>query len=126
MGSEKHRAGILAGCASSRTPGDWPSAIPDLGDFRGGQPFGRCIVCAPDEHPARAGTFVNYGGRPICKQHAQTLATGQGLPFVAEALRRATASEPEGTRGVPRMQAGIDGPCAGTGRPITQPQPRVP
>jgi len=38
----------------------------------------------------------------------------------------AVTSEPEGTRGVPGLRAAIDGPCAGTGRLTSQPQPRVP
>jgi len=128
VGSPQYRAGILAGCALSRTPGTWPETVPGLGEFRGGQPLGRCIACAPDEHPAKASTFVTYGGHPLCKGCSLTLAGGdeERLPFVTEALKRAIASRPEGSRGVPRMRAAIDGPCAGAGRLISQPQPRLP
>lgn len=90
MGSPRYHAGILAGCALSLTPGAWPAAVPGLGPMRGGQPLARCIACTPSEHAARASTFVRYGDRPLCKPHATTLAGGGELPFVAEALRRAT------------------------------------
>ncbi len=116
MGSPKYRAGILTGCALSRTPGDWPPAVPGLGEKQGGQPMATCIACPAGEHPAKASTFVRYGGHPLCKACARTLAAGgeEALPFVAEALKRAIASEPGESRGGPRMLAANDGPSAGS------------
>jgi hypothetical protein len=129
MSSRKYHAGILAGCASSRTPGGWPASVPGFGDMAGGLPLAQCFACPPDEHPAKASTFVRYGGRPLCKACALKFARSGGedeLPFVAEALRRATCSEPEGTRGDQHVSAATDGPRGGQGRLIPQPQPRVP
>jgi hypothetical protein len=126
VGDSRYRAGILAGCALSRTFGAWPAAIPGLGPMCGGQPYGRCVAC-PDV-PGAEWSFVRYGDRPLCKTHARTLAAGADLEFVADALRRATAtaSEPEGTRGGQRMPAASDGPCDGQGGLITPTRPRVP
>jgi hypothetical protein len=129
MSNLKYRAGILAGCASSRTPGDWPATVPGFGDMAGGLPLAQCFACPPNEHPAKASTFVRYGGRPLCKACALKLARSEDeeeLPFVAEALRRARSSEPEGTRGDQHVPAVNEGPRDGQGRLITQPQPRVP
>ncbi len=119
MGSPKYRAGILAGCALSRTPGDWPAAVPGLGEKQGGQPMATCIACPAGEHLAKASTFVRYGGHPLCKECARTLAAGgkEALPFVVEALKRAIASEPAESRGVPRMPATNEGPSARTAAP---------
>lgn len=74
MSDKRYQAGIIAGIASSRTPGDWPDAIEGLGPKNGGQPFARCAECPPHRHPVHAGTHVRYGGLPLCKLHANALA----------------------------------------------------
>ena len=117
MGSEKYRAGVLAGCALSRTPGDWPVAVAGLGLMRGGQPLARCIACPTTEHPSRASTNVFYGAHPLCKPCARVLASAgeEGLPFVSQALKRALSGSGE-SRGVDRgMPAANEGPSRSLG-----------
>jgi hypothetical protein len=70
VADERYTGGILAGISNSISLGFWPVEIPGLGPKVGGQPFGRCVDCGPDQHPMNAGSFVAYGGKTHCKTHA--------------------------------------------------------
>ena len=70
MSDPRYRVGVLQGIKLSTTPGDWPSSVPGVGDFRGGQPLGSCQHCTPDAPPSARMTFVKYGDAYLCKRHA--------------------------------------------------------
>lgn len=51
--------------------------IPGLGGRTVG-PFTHCADCEPGAHPAVAGTFTRYGGKPLCRPHAFSRLTASG------------------------------------------------
>lgn len=74
MADQRYAPGIIAGCAKSLSPGQWPESVPELGEMVGGRPYARCVDCKPNAHPMWAGTHVQYGGKPLCKLHARKRA----------------------------------------------------
>jgi hypothetical protein len=74
MSDPRYAPGIAAGIANSIHLGTWPEEIPGLGTKSGGKPFARCVKCPKDAHPFKSGTYVSYGGQPLCKAHANEAA----------------------------------------------------
>ncbi len=70
MSDPCYRGGVLQGIKLSTTPGNWPEKLEGYGDFRGGQPLSRCVLCRESAHPAAYTTFVKYGEVSLCKPHA--------------------------------------------------------
>jgi hypothetical protein len=82
----QHKAEVLAMLAYDQLSG-WPATLPGLGR-RAVVPFVRCVDCAvdrPADEPMHLGsytidvpgpthTFVTYGGRALCRRHANTRA----------------------------------------------------
>lgn len=75
MSDPKYQGGITAGILKSREHGDWPEAVPGLGP----KVMGTLATCEDCREQAKTrgpqwalgGGWITYGGRPLCKRHAQ-------------------------------------------------------
>jgi hypothetical protein len=54
----------------------WPATLG--GEPRSVGPFTGCSRCASDAHPVRRGTFVKYGGTPLCLPHSIAAEAAEG------------------------------------------------
>lgn len=79
MSDVRYQGGIIAGILKSRENGDWPDEVPGLGPKLLGV-YNMCEDCreqAKTRGPqwvGHGGGWLTYGGRPLCKRHAQERA----------------------------------------------------
>lgn len=82
MADQRYHGGVIAGIAKGLTPGDWPEELPGLGP-RVRAPLGRCADCTDAAKASRNpqfnldGGWFTYGGRYLCKRHAQARERGR-------------------------------------------------
>lgn len=92
MSDPRYKGGITAGILKSHQHGEWPEVVPRLGPRVFGT-YSMCQDCreeAPRHGPqwtGHSGGWHTYGGRPLCKRHAQercAIAVGSaGLELVS-------------------------------------------
>lgn len=76
MSDPRYKGGITAGILKSHQHGEWPDEVPGLGPKMLGV-FNQCLDCKDEQRfrgpdwAGHSGGWLTYGGRPICKRHAQ-------------------------------------------------------
>jgi hypothetical protein len=78
MSDPRYQPGIVQGVLLSQLPGEWPATVPGLGPVTFGL-FNLCADCREslprrDPQSALNGGYATYGGRPLCRFHAQKRA----------------------------------------------------